>query len=224
MAEVCSVAEMENLVESGEKLVEISLDSVLRKAAELEESLRGCKTWLEESLSASRGRAAPQPGKGLTLAPAHSHPLPLEGKRNGIPYPVSTELTDQWQKLTAYIVSLEKEVHYYKQLLQDVQLHQNSNNGGSLLGRPVGHGLAHSAAGQSAVEALLDEDPDSRVLLLVFSYLSVEELCPVALVCSKWYRVTRHPHLWREVVMSETVMQPQVRAMATLISWQLAYL
>lgn len=200
------------MVESGEKLVEISLDSVLRKAAELEESLRGCKTRLEGSLSAaapavSRGRAAAK-----SSFPPHSHPLPLEGR------PVSTELTDQWQKLTAYIVSLEKEVQYYKQLLQDVQLHQTSNNEGSPLGRPVGHGLARSAAGQSAVEALLDEEPENRVLLMVFSYLSVEELCPVALVCCKWYRVTRHPLLWKEVVLSETVVQPQVRAL--LLMWK----
>ena len=202
-------------MEGGERLVEISLDSVLRKAAELEESLKGCKTKMESSLAtAAMGRSASavtsqQPaGKGPPKKPpaftrAQSHPLPLEGGRTGPP--VSTDLADQWQKLTAYIVSLEKEVHYYKQLLQDVQLHQKSSN---LLGRPTGHG---TPAKCPAVEGLLDEDPESRALCLVFSYLSLEELmCPVALVCRKWYRVTRHPCFWKEVVMSETVVQPEV--------------
>lgn len=206
-------------MEGGERLVEISLDSVLRKAAELEESLRGCKIRMEGSLVASAaGRrvsatSQQQPvGKGGPKGPpaftrAQSHPLPLEG--GGIGPPVGTDLTDQWQKLTAYIVSLEKEVQYYKQLLQDVQLHQKSSNGIDLLGHPTGHG---TPVKNPAMEGSLDEEPESRVLRLVFSYLLMEELCPVALVCRKWYRVTRHPCFWREVVMSETVVRPEVRA------------
>lgn len=76
----------------GEKLVEISLDSVLRKAAELEASLRGCKTRVEGTLAAQHGACAVY----SQVHPSHpSHPSP----------PVRTGLTDQWQRLTAYIVS-----------------------------------------------------------------------------------------------------------------------
>lgn len=193
---------------AGEKLMEISLDSVLRKAGELEESLRGCKSWVEGVLqSADWGCVTTHnntAGKKTLLSRAHSHPLPLEGGKT--PH-VSTELTDQWQRLTAYIVSLEKEVRYYKQLLQD--LNQNSNDGGSMLtlGRPVGH---YGAVGQPTKDVLLEEEPEDGGLLLVFSYLSVVQLCPVALVCRKWYRVTRHPRLWKEVVLSEIMVQPEV--------------
>jgi hypothetical protein len=194
----------------GEKLVEISLESVLRKASELEESLRGCKTRVEDSLSAStasRGRSSSLT-KGPPLTRTHSQPLPMEEVRYGPP-PASRELTDQWQKLTAYIVSLEKEVQYYKQLLQDVRLHQNTDNRGTLLeGCPTGH--SSTTEKEPAMDKLLDEEPENRVLLLVFAYLSPEELCPVALVCRKWCRLTRQPQFWREVVISETAIKPEV--------------
>lgn len=190
--------EMEQV--NGGKLVELSLESVLRKAADLEASLRGC------TIRAAEGALTREEGRASQLASLPPPPPP----------PVSSrpELSEQWQTLTAYIVSLEKEVQYYKQLLQDVQLHQNSSNGAVAAGvarHPEVSDLAQG--GRFTAEhwrVLMEEEPEYCVLLLAFSHLSLQELCPVALVCRKWYRASRHPRLWRQVVMSEIVVEPQV--------------
>lgn len=189
--------------------VEISLESVLRKASRLEDSLRSCKA----------KALIPPPDKGRVSSP----PPPVPASLPPTPAPSNKELSDQWQKLTAYIVSLEKEVQYYKQLVQDVQS-SNANSSGRPAGRtptsPVGQAAtspaATSPAGQEGplrVEywrGLLDEDPENRVLVQVFSYLTVQELQQAAMVCWKWYRVSRHPRLWREVVMSDIMLEPEV--------------
>ncbi len=134
---------------------------------------------------------------------------------------------EQWQKLTAYIVSLEKEVQYYKHLVQDVQAKQQEQGGqgdgdSPSTGMPAcpggGGGAAGSEGGRKVVadywKEMLQSDPENHVLLLVFAHLSARELCQAARVCRKWYTISRHPLLWRELVMTETVVKPQVNKVA----------
>lgn len=210
-------------MESGQDyFVEISLDSVLRKATELEDSLREC-----------RARAGGVPGEGRvshqsTLCPEYNTvtaPVQLQEKSVSKPL-TSTDISEQWQKLTAYIVSLEKEVQYYKQLVQDVQANRTTDTQGnrdycttSMLRCPTGHHLdPRAVAGQEGQpnaeywRVLLDEEPENHALFLIFSYLSAQALNQAALVCHKWYRVSRHPCLWKEVVMSEAMVEPEVSA------------
>lgn len=195
--------------------VEISLDSVLRKATELEVSLRVCKARAETSPPAEpaeEGRIS-QPLVAATTTTTTTR------------VPASVDLTDQWQKLIAYIVSLEKEVQYYKQLLQDVQASQNTEvtKVTDTTDCPVGgqHLVSSQTKGQEGEmnaeywKTLMDKDSWTHALLYVFSYLSRQELCRASLVCRKWYRMSRHPQLWKEVIMSETMVEPEVRSHAS---------
>lgn len=205
-----------------EHFVEISLESVLRKASRLEDSLRSCKdrASLPSSSTVSSLPQAHGPSSLLQGPVLHGPVSPVlpQGPVSTSP-PSTTDLSDQWQKLTAYIVSLEKEVQYYKQLVQDVQ-GSNSQTPDSqttrIPGRPVREHLAPISAGQEGTlsaeywRELLDKDQESRALLLIFSFLSTSELHHAALVCRKWYSVSRHPRLWKEVVMSDVMLEPEV--------------
>lgn len=190
--------------------MEISLDSVVRKAGELEVSLRSCRARMS-TLAAHKGRASdshhPPPPPSLCRA------LSLPAAAAASVLPASTDAKEQWQRLTAYIVSLEKEVQYYKQLLQDMQTsHQQEASSSSPSSSRERSSLAKriERPTEEHWKALLEQEPENEVLLLVFSYLSVRELCSAAaLVCYKWHQMTRHPHLWRELVMSETVVHPE---------------
>lgn len=186
--------------------VEVSLDSVLRKAAELEVCLRGCKARVQGTLTDDGGRVSPSlPAK---LAVVHVH----DESR----YSPGTEVTEQWQKLTAYIVSLEKEVKYYKQLLQDMQNAKVGGRGdGDLLQRRVGP-KHKQQSDKEYWQTVLDTNAEKRVLYLVFSHLSVQQRCPVALVCREWYHVSRHHLLWKQVMMEETVVRPEVSGVWSL--------
>ena len=53
-------------------------------------------------------------------------------------------------------------------------------------------------------------DREDRALVLVFSYLNTAELYHVSRVCRRWWRVSRHPLLWRRVSISEVLLAPQV--------------
>lgn len=193
--------------------MEISLDSVLRKATELEVSLRVCKARAETSPPA-------EPAEEGRIS------QPLVAATTTTRVPASVDLTDQWQKLTAYIVSLEKEVQYYKQLLQDVQASQNTEvtEVTDTTDCPVGgqHLVSSQTKGQEGEmnkeywKTLMDKDSWTHALLSVFSYLSRQELCRASLVCRKWYRMSRHPQLWKEVIMSETIVEPEVRSHASI--------
>lgn len=187
--------------------MEISLDSVVRKAGELELSLRSCSARMG-ALAAQKGRAS----NSHNPPPSLSRALSLPAAAASV-LPASTDAKEQWQRLTAYIVSLEKEVQYYKQLLQDVQAsHQQEASTSSSSNREESSLAKQSnRLTEEHWKVFLEQEPENKVLLLVFSYLSLRELCLGAgLVCRKWHRMTRHPHLWRELVMSETVVQPEV--------------
>ena len=191
--------------------MEISLESVLRKASRLEDSLRSCKT-----------RALlPDPVKSRPTVATTPPPLSSRhrARYSSSPPPSSTELAGEWQKLTAYIVSLEKEVQYYKQLAQDVQNTSSKTNSASTPARDSPAGvLTTPQAGPPSLQywkEYLDTDPESRALLLVFNYLSVPELHHAALVCRKWYRLSRHPQLWKEVIMSDIMVAPEVSLVQT---------
>ena len=182
--------------------VEVSLDSVLRKAADLEGCLRGCKTRLQGVLSDDEGQVSTP-----TLQVQDDGRPSVQGYSSPSP---GTEVTEQWQKLTAYIVSLEKEVKYYKQLVEDVQNAKSCGGDGDLLQRavrPKHREQSHTEYWQT----ILDTNAEKRVLYLVFSHLSVQERCPVSLVSRDWYHVSRHHLLWKEVMMEETVVHPEVR-------------
>lgn len=209
---------------SGDYFVEISLDSVLRKATELVDSLRQCKARAAVSPVSPAGSEGG--GRAYGRSPLPSSPAapqsPLQAPM-AVPLAATPQDTaDQWQKLTAYIVSLEKEVQYYKQLVQDVQIKQRPDSrsaGGNpptgSLATPGGGGGGGDGARRQVVadywKNMLETDPENHVLLLVFSHLSPWELCQAALVCRKWYTASRHPLLWKELVMTETVVEPQVR-------------
>lgn len=213
---------------SREHFVEISLDSVLRKATRLESSLRSCTAKASSSTNLSSSGPAP-PRPSLVQPPGSGGYGSVPPFPRG-PVPDSTELSGEWQKLTAYIVSLEKEVQYYKQLLQDVK----SQRGGSALDTQTamgpGRGEREDNGGTSAGQRgplstgywrdLLDKDPESRALVLVFSFLPAGELFRAALVCRKWYRASRHPRLWKEVVMSDVMLEPQVSFLGHACSQQ----
>ena len=98
---------------SGELLPGISLDSVVEKASELERILRGCKNAAgHEKLSTS----PLQEGRGHTPSEVNTRNLPLpRSEVDGS----STGLNAHWHQLSTYIVGLEKEIQYYKQLMDD---------------------------------------------------------------------------------------------------------
>ena len=126
----------------------------------------------------------------------------------------STEnIADNWQKLTAYIVSLEKEVQHYRELAQDVQ----TVNGHESTARSPEEvlGLANECKQDSDYWKI--RDLQSHALLLVFSYMSTRDLCQISLVCRKWFLVSRHPSLWKNVVLTETIVNAEVRSVLIIV-------
>ena len=99
----------------GELLPGISLDSVVEKASELERILRSCKiAAAHETLSTP----PLQEGRGHTSSKVNASDLPsphseVDGDLTG--------LNTHWHQLSTYIVGLEKEIQYYKQLVDDNQ-------------------------------------------------------------------------------------------------------
>ena len=184
--------------------VEVSLGSVLRKAVDLECALRSCKAKAEEG-SCNNPRGGISVGGGEHFMQPNS--IPQSSNRSTI----TADLPSLWQGVTSYIVSLEKEVQYYKQLVQDIQVKQVNNAGGCSRCQ-----LPPAILGTAGVE-----DSERRfsgvhdgslgcILLCVFSYLSVRELCRVSQVSHVWQSVARHPSLWRRLLLSETILPPQV--------------
>ena len=105
---------------STELLPGVALDSVVEKASELERILRGCKIAAAHEVvstgSLSEGRDHLQlhgDPQGLDDAGESRLPPPSEEDATG--------LTRHWHHLSTYIVGLEKEVQYYKQLVDDRQ-------------------------------------------------------------------------------------------------------
>ena len=99
----------------GEHLPGISLDSVVKKASELERILRGCK------IAAAHEKLSTPPlqeGRGHTSSKVNTSDLPSpHSEVDG----GSTGLKTHWHQLSTYIVGLEKEIQYYKQLVDDNQ-------------------------------------------------------------------------------------------------------
>lgn len=103
----------------GERLPGISLDSVVEKASELERLLRGCKIAAEYEKPSTPPL---QEGRGHTSSSSSrvntsDYPSPRPEADGG---PV-VGLNTHWNQLSAYIVGLEKEMRYYKQLVDDNQ-------------------------------------------------------------------------------------------------------
>ena len=109
---------------SMELLPGASLDSVVEKASELERMLRGCKIAAAHDVvsegtyfSEGRGRLHDDQSFDADAAAETSHfPPPSEAD--------STSLARHWHHLSTYIVGLEKEIEYYKQLVDDRQKQQ----------------------------------------------------------------------------------------------------
>lgn len=143
------------------------------------------------------------PGVGFTRTTSLPQPPAIPA--------IPTDLPGQWQRLTSYIVSLEKEVQFYKQLVQDIQANQvnkevNDGNTGHLAPAIAGMGGAASEMKSLGIR----KGSRNEALLYVFSYLSVRELCCVSRVSREWQSVARHPSLWRRLVLSEIMLHPQV--------------
>ena len=96
-------------------IVELSLDSVLRKAAELEGTLR-------EMAATRRNCSSVLSAKGVDRQEEASGTLTVreeaEQEPSGSERGAEGDIAAQWQKLTSYIVSLENELQYYKQLVE----------------------------------------------------------------------------------------------------------
>lgn len=100
---------------SGELLPGVSLESVVEKASELERVLRGCKN------AAVREKVSTPPfqeGRGHTPSEINTRDL---SSPNSEADGNSTGLNTHWHQLSTYIVGLEKEIQYYKQLVDDNQ-------------------------------------------------------------------------------------------------------
>ena len=96
----------------GELLPGIALDSVVEKASELERILRGCK------IAAAHDKLSTPPleeGRGHTSSKVNtSDQLPSSSEVDG---GSAAGLNTHWRQLSTYIVGLEKEIQYYKQLV-----------------------------------------------------------------------------------------------------------
>lgn len=213
--------------------VGVSLDSVVLKAAELEGLLRGCRAMT--SGAGRRRRAEEWPDTDSRQSPGeyqyHSGPSEVPSVApeslsdpQDLPPDVgpSTNETESWHQLTSYIVGLEKQVQYYKSLVEGMQhaavaSHWQEGAGGSPYVEGLfGHEESESYSPQLPPQALgahqdeeLVEEREDRALVLVFSHLDTAELCRVSRVCRRWRRVSRHPLLWRRVSISEVLLPPQ---------------
>ena len=118
--------------------------------------------------------------------------------------------SSQWQQLTSYIVGLEKEVEYYKQLVQDVQTNQLKVNQETALEATIKIPNKPKAALSGEPLSAVEEGSRASALLCVFSYLSMRDLCRASRVSREWLSVARNPKLWRKVVLSETMLHPMV--------------
>ena len=206
--------------------LEVSLDSVLRKATELVDSLRECKARAASPLTPPpltpglTGGRAPLPSNHPPPLICTSPALPASPLQSAATAATANDTAEQWQRLTAYIVSLEKEVQYYKQLSQDVQARQAQGNQTGPSSADVlayhprgdgdGRGSEEEQMSSDYWKGVLESDTESHVLLLIFTHLSMRELSQASLVCRKWYIMSRNPLLWKKLIMVEAVVEPQV--------------
>jgi len=119
--------------------------------------------------------------------------------------------SSQWQQLTSYIVSLEKEVEYYKQLVQDIQANQSKVDQETTLKTPsTGINTPNELNPARSKPLAVEKGSQASALLCVFSYLSTKDLCRASRVCRGWLSVARHPKLWKKVMLSEVMLHPTV--------------
>ncbi|XP_064404496.1 F-box only protein 41-like [Halichondria panicea] len=214
----------ESFGSDSQPLVGVSLGSVVQKANELACILQTCKHSLENQPSPSSwGRASawlPTERSESTI----SRPTTIEAKPRHTTIISNDALLEQWHQLTSYIVSLEKEVQCYKQLIEECQqaqtVHTNGNSDTHLVLHPENSeeetASKTRARKQSSVpdqqywDKLIEEDRMSQALLLVCHHLSTQELCAVSRVCKRWHTIIKHPQLWKHVTFAETVLYPQV--------------
>ena len=99
-----------------EPLLGVSLESVVEKASELERLLRGCKHVALHEITAAGSTTHSLEGRD------HLHqdtdlPSPSPAQQAGAD--AEAGLAVHWHRLSTYIVGLEKEVQYYKQLVEN---------------------------------------------------------------------------------------------------------
>ena len=102
---------------SAEMLLGVSLDSVVDKAAELEKLLRDCK---HAALDEITSTAVTEPLEGRDRL--HGDTMNVELNHLASPtFQPNAEvgLAVHWHRLSTYIVGLEKELHYYRRLVED---------------------------------------------------------------------------------------------------------
>ena len=107
----------EEMETSDQLLPGVSLESVVEKASELERVLRSCKNVaVNETKSTTRQLEGRDPIHEESFEVSHRpSPSPHAQPRGG----EDAGLTAQWHRLSTYIVGLEKEVQYYKQLVEE---------------------------------------------------------------------------------------------------------
>ena len=102
---------------SAELLLGVSLDSVVEKAAELEKLLRDCK---HAALDEITSTAATEPLEGRDRLHGDTMNVELNNLASPTRQPnVEVGLAVHWHRLSTYIVGLEKELHYYRRLVED---------------------------------------------------------------------------------------------------------
>lgn len=111
---------------SGDLLLRVSLESVVEKASELEKVLRGCKIAALHDNTSAHSLEGRDHLHGDN-SDQHLCPPSPEGNIEGI----SAGLTTHWHRLSSYIVGLEKELQYYKQLVDDTQQQAEPARGGA---------------------------------------------------------------------------------------------
>lgn len=165
-----------------ELLLGASLDSVVKKASELEKVLRSCKNVAaHETTSNTRSSEGRGRHHGDCLDVNHL-PSPSPGR----PDADKAGVAEHWHQLSSYIVGLEKELQYYKQLVEEGQ---RQNATGRLVGKreqeaylssglrnhlqpsaeSCGSGKSSSDASGSATHQLLPGMVDSHEVRTVFS-------------------------------------------------------
>jgi hypothetical protein len=128
----------------GERLPVISLDSVVEKASELERLLRGCKIAAEQEKPSTPPL---QEGRGHTSSSSNVNTSDFPSPRSEADGDAVAGLNTHWNQLSAYIVGLEKEIRYYKQLVDDNQRRHAST-------QQHGHGQAQPQHHQSRPESV----------------------------------------------------------------------
>ena len=72
------------------------------------------------------------------------------------------------------------------------------------------HIILHSTYMIVLIYAINLLDSGETVLLFVFQFLSLPDLCRVQRVCRTWKKVSHHPLLWKRLVMIDMPISKQV--------------